>query len=68
MKRVGYCAKLQQLEEKQFLGDPKTFLGEDIYNRIASLHDIIGLDFFGVDFTVTEKGDVLIYELDPLRN
>ncbi len=52
-------------EEKQFLDDPESYLGSDIYNRIKSLHEVVGLDFFGVDFTVTDQGDVLIYELNP---
>ncbi|MCP4711578.1 MAG: hypothetical protein GY869_23410, partial [Planctomycetes bacterium] len=52
-------------EEREFLTDPQNYLGQTVYNRIKSLHPIVGLDFFGVDFTVTEKGDVLIYELNP---
>ncbi|MBL6933086.1 MAG: hypothetical protein ISR45_09075 [Rhodospirillales bacterium] len=52
-------------EEKNFLSDPRSYLGEEIYSRIAALHEHVGLDFFGVDFTVTGKGDVLIYELNP---
>ena len=51
-------------EEKCFLADPRGYLGEKIYDRIGGLYDIVGLDFFGVDFTVTEKGEVLIYELN----
>jgi len=52
-------------EEKAFLADPEGYLGADIYQRIQGLYDIVGLDFFGIDFTVTEQGDVLIYELNP---
>jgi hypothetical protein len=52
-------------EERNFLTDPQNYLGEEIYNRIKGLCDVIDLDFFGVDFTVTEKGEVLIYELNP---
>lgn len=52
-------------EEKRFLSDPKGYLGKDIYDRIRSLYEIVGLDFYGLDFTVTGQGDVLIYELNP---
>jgi len=52
-------------EEKAFLEGPRAYLGDDIYERIESLYDKVQLDFFGIDFTVTDKGEVLIYEMNP---
>jgi len=52
-------------EEKRFLKDWKTYVGArnaDLLERVA---DQVGLEFFGVDFTVDEAGRVLIYELNP---
>lgn len=51
--------------ERQFLMDPPAILGADIYDRLQQLPDLIGLDFFGFDFTVLPDGNVLIFELNP---
>ena len=31
-----------------------------------SLYDLVRLDFFGVDFTVTDASELLIYEMNPV--
>ncbi len=51
--------------EISYMADPESFLEPDIYQRLQSLHQLIGLDFFGVDFNITDDGDILIYEMNP---
>ena len=52
-------------EEKSFMADPQAYLGEEVYLRMEKLADLVGLDFFGIDFNVTESGDILIFEMNP---
>jgi hypothetical protein len=51
-------------EEECFLSRPESVFPkwESVFRDVA---DAIGLDYFGVDCTVTENGDVLIFECDP---
>lgn len=51
--------------EKQFLADPASVIGASAYALLQTLPDIIGLEFFGFDFTLLENGDILIFELNP---
>lgn len=51
--------------EEQFLGNPASIIGEDIYKRLQQLPALIGLEFFGFDCTILEDGTVLIFELNP---
>ena len=53
-------------EEKSFLSDCRGYLGPDRFNILSGLNEIVGLDFFGVDFTVTGDGTILIFELNPV--
>jgi len=50
--------------EQDFMGDCQTYVGSQAYSQLGQLHGILGLDFFGVDFTVLEDGSVLIYEVN----
>lgn len=50
--------------EQAFMEDCETYVGAGAYARLKHLHGIIGLDIFGVDFTVLEDGTVLIYEVN----
>ncbi len=52
-------------KEQQFLANPKAVIGEENYERLQSLYELIGLDFFGVDFTLLPDGTILIFELNP---
>ncbi len=52
-------------KEKQFLSDPASVLGDHIYKRLEELPEIIGLDFFGFDFTLLDAETILIFELNP---
>jgi len=56
-------SSLQRLE-LLFLNDPIQTLGEHNYHCLQQLADIIGLDFFGVDFSLNEKGEIVIFEVN----
>ncbi len=51
-----------QKAERAYLADPLTYLGKDNFRRLAEISQIIGLDFFGVDFTVNKNGQLVIFE------
>ena len=51
--------------EKAYMADPEEYLGIAIYQRLQRLGEFVGLDFFGVDFNITEEGEILIYEMNP---
>lgn len=52
-------------KEEKFMDDPASVIGEETYTLLQTLPDLIGLEFFGFDFTLLENGDVLIFELNP---
>jgi tetratricopeptide (TPR) repeat protein len=52
-------------EEKSFMADPEAYLGAENYARLNGLHELVGLDFFGFDFNLTDDGELLIFELNP---
>lgn len=52
-------------QERQFLNDPPSIIGHEIYERLQTLPEKIGLEFFGFDFTILQDGRVLIFELNP---
>lgn len=53
-----------QEQEKAFLEDPAAAIGAENYKVLAGLHHIVGLDFFGMDFTLRADGTMLIFELN----
>jgi len=53
-------------EEKAFMSDCKSYLGEERYQVLQGLYGEVGLDFFGADFTVTGQGEILLYEVNPV--
>lgn len=52
-------------QERAFLEDPEASIGAKNYRRLHDLKDIIGLDFFGIDFTDLPDGRILIFETNP---
>jgi glutathione synthase/RimK-type ligase-like ATP-grasp enzyme len=52
-------------KEKAYVSDCHAYLGDEPYAILRQLIDIIGLDFCGVDFTITDEGKLLIFELNP---
>lgn len=53
-----------QDEEKQFLGDFTAYIGTANRRLLESLHSIVKLDFYGIDFTIMDDGSILIFELN----
>jgi hypothetical protein len=53
-----------QEQEMRFLADPAQEVGAANYGILERLPETIGLDFFGIDFTVRRDGTLLIYELN----
>lgn len=51
-----------QARERAYLNDPANYLGADAWKALHAIRDEIGLDFFGVDFTVLENGSVFVFE------
>jgi alpha-ketoglutarate-dependent taurine dioxygenase/glutathione synthase/RimK-type ligase-like ATP-grasp enzyme len=51
-----------QVREQAFLHDIAEFYGSEIVARLHKVSDIMNLDFFGIDFTVTESGELFIFE------
>ncbi len=48
--------------EKSFLDDPVSYLGQDNFERLGQIRDLIGLDFFGIDFTIAADGTLFVFE------
>ena len=53
-----------QEKEKSFLNDPINYLGLQTFNKLRQIRDVVGLDFFGIDFTLLEDGTLFIFELN----
>ncbi len=53
-----------QTEEKAFLGNPYGYFGAENFKKFYQIRDIIGLDFFGIDFTILPDGTLFIFELN----
>ncbi len=53
-----------QEHERDFVEDPIRVVGAENYRRLEEIAALVGLDFFGIDFTVRRDGTLLIYELN----
>ncbi len=53
-----------QAQERRWLDDPEGFLGTENMARLHAVRDIVGLDFFGIDFSLS-KGELIIFEVNP---
>ncbi len=51
-------------QERAFLEDPEAVLGRAAYRRLEALVRLVGLDWFGFDFTQLDDGTLLIFELN----
>ena len=51
-------------KEKAFLEDPVSYIGRENYDRLCTVRDVVGLDFFGIDFTILPDGTLFIFELN----
>ncbi len=53
-----------QVAERTYLSDFEGWLGPDNMARLEAVRDIVGLDFFGIDFTKLPDGRLLLFELN----
>ena len=53
-----------QEQEKTYLADPAGAVGAGNWRILESLGNLVGLDFFGIDYTVRGDGTLLIFELN----
>jgi hypothetical protein len=53
---------VRRAEEMAFLADPRRVLGDRAYAAAASIGAALGLDYAGVDFSLTADGRVLVFE------
>ncbi len=60
--RVMSSTPSTQEEEKRYLQDPEAYLGAKGFRALHALRDTIDLDFFGIDFTLDQEGNVLVFE------
>ena len=65
-RKIMRNSEWMQDEEHSFLSDCPGYLGPDRFDILLGLNEIVGLDFFGVDFTLTRDGTILIFELNPV--
>jgi len=63
-KEIMRTSQTLMQEEQNFLADWKSYVGTRAVQAVEKLVEKTGLDFFGMDFNVTDTGDVFIYELN----
>jgi Tfp pilus assembly protein PilF len=49
-------------EERRFLGDMPAMLGARAMAALARIHDMLGLEYCGIDFALAPEGSVLLFE------
>lgn len=64
-KEVMRTDEALMAEEKRFLADWRAYVGAPAADAIDRLGAFVGLEFFGIDFTIDEGGGVFIYEMNP---
>ncbi|MBZ0091473.1 MAG: tetratricopeptide repeat protein, partial [Sulfuricellaceae bacterium] len=52
-------------EEKVFLQDPETVLGQDGMQAIQAIGARMDLDYAGIDFSIMPDGRILVFEANP---
>ncbi len=57
-------APWMQEQEQAYIKDPASAIGAENHKILQGLHDVVGLDFFGIDFTVRADGSLLIFEVN----
>ena len=51
-----------QGQEKRFLNDHVSYLGENALCALQQIQGLIGLDYFGIDFALDASGDLIVFE------
>ena len=60
---LGRPALMQ--EEQLFLEDWRGYVGQVAAAALQAISDRLQLDYFGIDFTLNEAGEVLLFEANP---
>ncbi|RZM82552.1 tetratricopeptide repeat protein [Leptolyngbya iicbica] len=60
--RIMSSTPSTQADEQRFLNDPAAYLGPKAFDALYAICDTIGLDFFGIDFTLDAEGNVIVFE------
>lgn len=60
--RIMSTTPQTQAEERRYLRDPEAYLGPCAFRALHRIRDVIGLDFFGIDFTLAPDGQVVVFE------
>ena len=60
--RVMSSTPSTQADEKRILKDPAAYLGTKAIEALYAIRDTIALDFFGIDFTLDSKRNVIVFE------
>src|SRR5262249_20432175 len=53
-----------QREEAAFLADPTAVFTPDHYQALRAIRARIGLDYFGIDCAIDDRGDLLVFEVN----
>ncbi|KST63446.1 TauD/TfdA family dioxygenase [Mastigocoleus testarum] len=53
-----------QDKEQSFLNDPVSYISRENFDKLCKIRDLVGLDFFGIDFTILQDGTLFIFELN----
>ena len=54
-----------QAEEKRYLDDIPSALGERAMTALTGISTVLGLDYGGIDFGIGKDGNVLVFEANP---
>jgi glutathione synthase/RimK-type ligase-like ATP-grasp enzyme len=54
--------------EQDFLKNPQAIIGKENYQTIKKLPSIVGLEFFGVDFSITKDNQLILFEVNAAMN
>ncbi|MEM6624474.1 MAG: tetratricopeptide repeat protein [Pseudomonadota bacterium] len=60
--RVMHASEAMQQDEQRYLSDPIAYLGAKRVRRLFAIRDLIGLDFFGIDFSTAPDDKLVVFE------
>jgi biotin carboxylase len=56
----------KRIEEQRFLENPKKVLGSKVHDALLKIAERLDLDYAGIDFTILNDGNLLVFETNPL--
>ena len=57
-------SEAKRREEEAFLRDIRSVFSQDALNSLRKLGELVGLDYFGVDCGYTDRGEVVLFEVE----